>query len=37
MAVAVAPIIGTARTAAAVGKIAEALGLAISLSSEDTE
>ncbi|TFC54180.1 carboxymuconolactone decarboxylase [Cryobacterium sp. TMT2-15-1] len=35
--VAVAPIIGTARTAAAVGKIAEALGLAIQLTSEDTE
>ena len=35
--VAVAPVIGTARTAAAVRKIAEALGLAIQLTSDDTE
>lgn len=35
--VAVAPIIGTPRTMAAVGKLAEALGLAIELGSEDTQ
>ncbi|TFD15943.1 carboxymuconolactone decarboxylase [Cryobacterium sp. TMT1-21] len=35
--VAVAPIIGTPRTMAAVGKIAEALGIAIELGSEDTQ
>lgn len=34
--VAVAPIIGTPRTVAAVGKIAESLDLAIRLGTEDT-